>query len=188
MYSGIEDIQEAGARWVGIEIDSGQGTKIRDRMMAANCTPLSSKELQEIRKKVSVPLILKGVLSETDALKSIDAGADGMVVSNHGAHTLDYLPHPLQVMEEIASAVEGKAVIIIDGGFRRGSDVLKGLAFGACLVGLGRPILYGLAAAGKQGVADVIAGITDELKRIMSMVGASEPARVDRGVLITERL
>ncbi len=186
MYSGIDDAQEAGVRWVGIEIDSGRGTKIGDRMMAANCTPLSSKELDDIRKRVSVPLILKGVLSQTDAAKSVHSGADGIVVSNHGAHTLDYLPHPLQVMDEIASAVQGKIVIMVDGGFRRGSDVLKGLAFGASLVGLGRPILYGFAAGGKQGVREVIVGITDELKRIMSMVGALQPARIDRDVLITE--
>ncbi|MFH1123784.1 MAG: alpha-hydroxy-acid oxidizing protein, partial [Pseudomonadota bacterium] len=144
MFKDLDEIQEAGVRWVGIEIDAGQGTKTADRMIAADCSPLSLKELKEIRKRVSLPLIFKGVLSKIDAEKSVDAGADGIVVSNHGAHTLDYLPHPLQVMDEVVSAVKGKVVIIVDGGFRRGSDVLKGLAFGADLVGLGRPILYGL--------------------------------------------
>jgi isopentenyl diphosphate isomerase/L-lactate dehydrogenase-like FMN-dependent dehydrogenase len=86
-------------------------------------------------------------------------------------------------MDEIVSAVKGKAVILVDGGFRRGSDVIKGLAFGASLVGLGRPILYGLAAGGREGVRDVISGITNELKRIMSMVGAPEPSLVTRDVL-----
>ena len=93
LFGRIEKIQEMGVRWVGIEIDSGQGTKIGDTMRATYCAPLSLKELTEIRKKVSVPLIFKGVLTDIDAMKSVDAGADGIVVSSHGGHTLDYLPH-----------------------------------------------------------------------------------------------
>jgi 4-hydroxymandelate oxidase len=186
MVQGIEEILEAGIHWLGIEIDAGVGTKIRDRLMASGCSPLSYQELLDIRKRVSVPLIFKGVLSGLDAKKSIDAGADGIIVSNHGAHTLDYLAHPLQVMEEVVTAAKGKTVIIIDGGFRRGSDVLKGLAFGANLVGLGRPILYGLAAEGQEGVKGVIEGITQELKRIMTMVGAPDPTRATMEILVRD--
>jgi isopentenyl diphosphate isomerase/L-lactate dehydrogenase-like FMN-dependent dehydrogenase len=186
MVQGIEEILEAGVHWLGIEIDAGVGTKIRDRLMATGCSPLSSRELSDIRKRVSIPLIFKGVLSGLDAQKCVDAGADGIIISNHGAHTLDYLAHPLQVMEEVAEAVKGKTVIMIDGGFRRGSDVLKGLAFGATLVGLGRPILYGLAAAGQEGVEGVIEGITQELKRIMIMVGAPDPTRVPHDILVRD--
>ena len=182
----LDEILEARVQWVGIEIDSGQGTKIRDRMMATDCAPLSFKELEEIRKRVSQPLIFKGILSGADARKSQDAGADGIVVSNHGAHTLDYLPHPLQVMDEIVSALKGKMVIIVDGGFRRGSDVIKGLASGASLVGVARPILFGLAAAGREGVRDLIQGMTQELRRIMTMVGAPSPAEVPRDILIKD--
>jgi len=186
MFRTIDEIQETGVQWVGIEVDAGQGTKIGDRVRAGGCAPLSMKELEEIRKKVSESLVIKGVLGREDAMKSVDVGADGIVVSNHGAHTLDYLPHPLQVMDEVVSAVKGKIAIIVDGGFRRGSDVLKGLAFGASLVGLGRPILYGLAAAAAEGVRAVIDGITGELKRTMSMVGASEPSQVRRDILLVE--
>lgn len=184
MFQALNEIQEAGVRWVGIEIDSGQGTKVKDRQMASDCTPLSFSELKEIRKAVSLPLIFKGVLSKADAIKSVDAGADGIIISNHGAHTLDYLPHPFQVMDEIVEAVKRKIVVMVDGGFRRGSDVLKGLAFGASLIGLGRPILYGLAANRGDGVREVIDQITNELVRLMSMVGASGPSNVDRAVLI----
>jgi isopentenyl diphosphate isomerase/L-lactate dehydrogenase-like FMN-dependent dehydrogenase len=109
-----------------------------------------------------------------------------MVVSNHGAHTLDYLPHALQVLEEIVEAVGGKAILIADGGFRRGSDVLKGLAFGASLVGLGRPILYGLAAEGREGVRDLINQITEEMKRIMSLIGAEAPGKLTRDMLVED--
>jgi isopentenyl diphosphate isomerase/L-lactate dehydrogenase-like FMN-dependent dehydrogenase len=186
MFQGMEEIQKAGVLWVGIEIDSGQGTKIRDRLVATDCVPLSFKELTEIRKQVHGTLVFKGVLSAVDALKCVDAGADGIVVSNHGAHTLDYLCHPLQVMDEIVSAVKGKVPILVDGGFRRGSDVLKGLACGASLVSLGRPILYGLAAEGKAGVRGVVLSITGELKRLMTMVGAPDPAHVPKDILLAD--
>lgn len=186
IFETVEQMQDAGTHWIGIEIDAGQGTKIKDRQMAYDCAPLSLKELKEIRKKVAGPLILKGVLSLEDAVKSLEAGADGIVVSNHGGHTLDYLPHPFQVMDEIVRVAQGRCLIIVDGGFRRGSDALKGLAFGASLVGLGRPILYGLAADGRNGVTSVIDGITTELRRIMSMVGAADPTRILRDTLIKE--
>ena len=186
MFRDLEEIQKAGVTWVGVETDAGQGTKIHDKLVAKNCAPLSLQELKDIRKKVSCPLICKGILSRRDAEKSVEAGADGLVVSNHGAHTLDYLPHALQVMDEIVAAVGDKIVLIVDGGFRRGSDILKGLAFGACLVGLGRPILYGLAAEGRAGVHSIITEITAEMKRIMSLIGAENPGKVSRRMLVED--
>jgi isopentenyl diphosphate isomerase/L-lactate dehydrogenase-like FMN-dependent dehydrogenase len=186
MFQDMDAVQEAGVQWVGIEVDSGQGTKIGDRLMATDCAPLAFQELEQVRKHVAGPLVFKGILSRRDAQKSVDAGADAIVVSNHGAHTLDYLPHPFQVMDDIVAAVKGNVVILVDGGFRRGSDVLKGLAFGASLVGLGRPILYGLAAAGKEGVQSVVQEITQELKRLMTMMGASEPHQVTRDILLMD--
>jgi 4-hydroxymandelate oxidase len=186
MFRDLEEIQKAGVTWVGIETDAGQGTKIHDKQVASDCAPLSLQELKDIRKKVSCPLICKGILSRRDAEKCVEAGADGMVVSNHGAHTLDYLPHALQVMDEIVEAVGEKTVLIADGGFRRGSDVLKGLAFGASLVGLGRPILYGLVAQGRKGVYHLIDEITKEMVRIMSLIGADNPAKLTRAMLIED--
>ena len=186
MFRALEEIQEAGVTWVGIETDAGQGTKIHDKQVASDCAPLSLQELKDIRKKVSCPLICKGILSRRDAEKCVEAGADGMVVSNHGAHTLDYLPHALQVLDEIVEAVGDAAVLIADGGFRRGSDVLKGLAFGASVVGLGRPILYGLAARGREGVYHLIDEITKEMVRIMSLIGAEDPAKMTRDMLIED--
>ena len=184
MHRQLDAIQAAGATWVGIEIDSGQGTKVGDREMGVECVPFSLAEIQEIRRRVSVPLVCKGVLSRQDAEKCMDAGADILFVSSHGGHTLDYLPHPLQVMDEIVKAVDGRADIIVDGSFRRGSDVLKGLAFGAGLVGLGRPILLGLAAGGEKGVVEMIGAITGELARLMTMVGIRETGQASRDILI----
>ncbi len=184
IFKALEEFQASGVDWIGIEIDSGQGTKVLDRQMVFDCSPLSFSELQEIRQAVQGPLIFKGILSKEDAVKAAEAGADGIVVSNHGAHTLDYLPHPFQVMDGIVEEVGGKVVIIVDGGFRRGSDVLKGLAFGASLVGLGRPILYGLAADGEQGVRDVVTSITAELRRLLSMVGGKDVKGLRRNILV----
>jgi len=184
IYAELDKIVEQDVTWVGIEIDAGQGTKIGDKEMGFDCSPFSLNEIREIKKRVRIPLVCKGVLSREDAEKCAEAGADIIVVSSHGGHTLDYLPHPLQVMDEIAAAVQGKLEIIVDGGFRRGTDVLKGMAFGASLVGLGRPILYALAAGGEQGVVDLIEGITGELARLMTMVGIPTPGEVHRNILI----
>jgi 4-hydroxymandelate oxidase len=186
VFRDLEKIQKAGVTWVGIETDAGQGTKIHDKQVATDCAPLSMQELKDIRSKVSCPLICKGILSRRDAEKCVEGGADGLVISNHGAHTLDYLPHALQVMDEIVEAVADRTALIVDGGFRRGSDVLKGLAFGASLVGLGRPVLYGLAAQGRQGVHHLFDEITKEMKRIMSLIGVKNPAELKRTMLIED--
>lgn len=184
VYEAVDRVIEQGVTWVGLEIDAGQGTKIGDREMGFDCAPLTGKEIEAIKKRAPVPLVCKGVLSKEDAQKCVDAGVDILFVSNHGGHTLDYLPHPFQVMDEIVEVAEGKAEIIVDGGIRRGSDVLKGLAFGASLVGLGRPILYALAAGGEQGVVDLINGINRELARLMCMVGVANPRSADKEILI----
>lgn len=180
----IAQVEAAGVTWVGIEVDAGQGTKVLDTMMAAGCSPISVDELREVKRKISKPFVLKGILSPWDAKKALEAGADVIVVSNHGGHTIDYLPHPLEVMDEIVKVIKGKIPIIVDGGFRRGTDVLKGLAFGAQAVGLGRPILFGLAAGGEEGVKTVITEIAEELKRAMAMTGVKDPASAHRGIIL----
>ena len=184
IFQEIETAERAGVTAVGVEIDAGQGTKIYDQIIASGCTPISVGELREIKGAVKKPLVLKGVLSPWDAEKSLEAGADLIVVSNHGAHTVDYLPHPLEVMDEIVKVIDGKIPIMVDGGFRRGTDVLKGLAFGAQAVGVVRPILYGLAANGKDGVREVLEQMTSELQRTMTMVGVKKPAEVSRDILL----
>jgi len=90
-------------------------------------------------------------------------------------------------MDEIMEVARGRTVVMVDGGFRRGSDVLKGLAFGASLVGLGRPILYGLAAGEQEGVAEVVDQITGELIRIMSLVGQADVRDVNRDILMEDQ-
>ena len=184
MFETLEEIQSAGVDWAGIEVDVGQGTKIKDQPMIADCSPITMSDLKEARKIISGTMVLKGVLSRIDAEKAMEAGADGIMVSNHGAHTIDYLPHPFQVMDDIMEVARGNIVVMVDGGFRRGSDVCKGLAFGASLVGLGRPILWALAADGKEGVRSLVAEITEELRRILGMIAAKDPESVNRHCLV----
>jgi NAD(P)H-dependent flavin oxidoreductase YrpB (nitropropane dioxygenase family) len=184
LFRELDEVQEAGVTWVGVEIDAGMGTKIRDQQITKDCSPLSAAELSLIRKAVDRPLVFKGVLSVHDALKSLDAGADAIKVSNHGAHTLDYLPHPFQVLEGITEAVKGRIPIFVDCGFRRGTDVLKGLAMGADLVGMGRPVLYALAADGTRGVRDLMLQVTAELSRTMVMVGAKDLQDIGRDCIM----
>ena len=180
----IAQAETAGVTWVGVEVDAGQGTKVLDKQMAKGCSPVSVAELKEIKQKISRPLVLKGILSPWDAEKALEVGADVIVVSNHGAHTIDYLPHPLEVMEEIVKVIANQIPIIVDSGFRRGTDVLKGLAFGAQAVGIGRPILYGLAANGEAGVKTVITEMAEELRRAMTMTGVKDPASAHKGIIL----
>lgn len=184
MFAEIDEILESGVNWLGIELDAGQGTKVRDKEMGFDCVPYTSKEIAEIKKRINIPLVCKGVLSREDAQKCVGAGVDLIVVSNHGGHTLDYLPHPLQMMDEIVATVNDQLIIMVDGSFRRGSDVLKGLAFGATVVGLGRPILYALAAGGENTVVDLISGIGRELARLMTMAGVATPHHIEKDILI----
>lgn len=180
----IEQAQEQGAAMISLEVDAGQGTKIQDQPMATGCAPLSLEELKQIRGLVKGKLIMKGVLSAHDIELCLQAGADALVASNHGAHTIDYLPHPFQVAGELTQALAGRAPLVMDGGFRRGTDVLKGLALGADLVGLGRPILYALAAGGAEGVCDLVSQIGAELARTMTLLGAVNLSGIDESCVM----
>ena len=175
----ISMADEAGVTWVGVEVDAGQGTR-----RAKRCSPISVDELKEIKQSISRPFILKGILSAWDAEKALEAGADIIVVSNHGAHTIDYLPHPFDVMDEIEKVISNEIPIIMDGGFRWGTDVLKGLAFGAQAIGLGRPILLSLAADGEEGVKALITEMAENLKKAMTLTGVANPADAHRGILL----
>ncbi|MFW5747878.1 MAG: alpha-hydroxy acid oxidase, partial [bacterium] len=180
---GAVQAAEIGVQWVGVEVDAGQCTKIHDKMMTAGCKPMSVEELAEVKRAVRRSFVLKGILSSSDAERALEAGADLIVVSNHGVHTLDYLPHPFEVMEDITAVVRGRIPVVVDSGFRRGTDVLKGLAMGADAVGLGRPIIWALAANGEDGVRELIEGMRAELVRVMTMTGIEEPSRAHRGIL-----
>jgi isopentenyl diphosphate isomerase/L-lactate dehydrogenase-like FMN-dependent dehydrogenase len=116
-------------------------------------------------------LLLKGVLDAQDARRALDHGLDGVIVSNHGGRQLDCAPATIDVLPEVVAAVAGRVPVMVDGGFRRGGDVLKAIALGARAVLLGRTTLYGLAAAGEEGVRHVLQMIRAEIERTMILSG-----------------
>ena len=120
-----------------------------------------------------LPVLVKGVLRGDEARRCVDAGAAGIVVSNHGGRQLDTAVAPADVLAEVVEAVGADVDVLVDGGVRRGSDVLKALALGARVVLVGRPVLWGLATGGAQGVAAVLDGLRAELVRAMALCGAT---------------
>ncbi len=128
-------------------------------------------ELAWVRSVCPVPLLAKGILRADDAARAVDAGCAGIWVSNHGGRQLDTAIAPADALAEIAAAVGDRAVLVVDGGVRRGIDVLKGLALGADLVAVGRPALWGLAVDGAAGVQRVLETLRDELSLAMALAG-----------------
>lgn len=140
-------------------------------------------DLDEMRRRTRLPLLAKGVLTAADALRFVDAGCDGLIVSNHGARTLDTLPAALDALREIAPALAGRAPLLLDGGVLRGTDVVKALALGASAVLIGRPYLYALAIAGAAGVVRCVDMLQRELEMSMALLGRPDLASVDASVL-----
>lgn len=132
-----------------------------------------------LRQLTSLPLVLKGVLHPADAALAVEHGVDAVMVSNHGGRQLDTVPATIDVLPEIAAVVRGRVPVFVDGGVRRGTDVVKALALGADAVGIGRPVLWGLAAGGVDGVRAVLDELRDELVTAMALLGAGDLAELD---------
>ena len=133
-----------------------------------------------LRSLTSLPVLLKGILTAEDARLAADHGADGIIVSNHGGRQLDGTPPSILALPEVAEAVEGRAEVFMDGGIRRGTDVLKALALGARGILIGRAYLWGLAADGESGVTAVLSLLRDELRLAMALAGRPTIASIDR--------
>jgi isopentenyl diphosphate isomerase/L-lactate dehydrogenase-like FMN-dependent dehydrogenase len=144
------------------------------------------KLFDELRPFIQVPLLAKGVLTAEDARRCLDHGLDGIIVSNHGGRALDYSPSSLEVLPEIVEAVAGKVPVLIDGGFRRGSDILKALALGADAVCLGRVPRWGLGSFGAPGVQRVLEILQSELALAMAQTGRPTLASIDQTLVRTD--
>ncbi len=142
--------------------------------------------LSKLRAAVKVPLLAKGILTGEDAKMCIEHGLQGVLVSNHGGRSMDYGPSTLEVLPEIVDAVQGRIPVLVDGGFRRGTDVLKALALGAKAVGLGRVPRWGVAAYGAAGMQRILEIVQAEL--VMAMAGTGRPtlASIDRTLVRTD--
>ncbi len=139
----------------------------------------------DLRPMCEVPMLAKGILTGEGAKKCLEHGVDGIIVSNHGGRALDYGPSSLEVLEEVVEAVAGRVPVLIDSGFRRGSDVLKALALGADAVCLGRASRWGLGAFGEEGAQRVIEIVNAELKQAMAFAGVSSLDDIDRRIVKT---
>jgi 4-hydroxymandelate oxidase len=138
-----------------------------------------------IRSFAKVPVVLKGILAPEDARLAVEHGVAGIIVSNHGARNLDTTPATIEALPAVAEAVAGRLTILLDGGVRRGTDVVKALALGARAVLVGRPYLWGLAAAGAEGVERVLELLRTELLAAMALCGRPNLASIDPTVLWT---
>ena len=145
------------------------------------------RAIDALRKGLTIPVMVKGVMSPEEAQKAIAAGINGIVISNYSSRRIPGVASPIEVLPAIAEAVRGKAPILIDGSFRLGSDVFKALALGAQAVLLGRPTVWGLAAYGEQGVQDVIELIQSEFARDMAMCGKLDLKALDSSAVKIHR-
>lgn len=145
---------------------------------------LTWQSLDWLRSITKLPLVLKGVTAPEDAALAAEHGVDGIVVSNHGGRQLDFSMATLDALPEVVEAVDGRLDVLVDGGVRRGTDVLKALALGARAVLIGRPVLWGLGAGGTEGLLRMVELIRGELVSAMGHTGQTAASRVDRGILV----
>ena len=131
----------------------------------------------------AIPLILKGIATAEDAALACDLGVDGLYVSNHGGRQLDHGRGTTEALPEVVAAVGGRATIIVDGGFLRGTDIVKAVALGAAAVGIGRLACFGLAAAGQAGLVRVLELLEEEIRICLGLLGVERLAQLDRSHL-----
>ena len=144
---------------------------------------LTFADLEWLVELARMPVLVKGVVRADDAERALQHGASGVIVSNHGGRQLDSSPATIEALPAIAERLGGRGALLLDGGVRRGTDVLKALALGAQAVLLGRPILWGLAVAGQHGVRDVLQLLQREIDLALALSGCAEPAQVTRDLI-----
>ncbi len=143
-------------------------------------------DVEWLTRQTSLPVLLKGIMHPGDAAKAVSAGAAGIIVSNHGGRVLDTAPSTLSVLPGVVSATQAAIPVIVDGGIRRGTDILKARALGATAVMVGRPYIHALATAGALGVAHLIRLLREELEIAMSLTGCRTWDDIHAGVLVNK--
>ena len=176
----IENLHAAGyARLPGVAGDSGLAAYVAELLDPS----LTWSAVEWLRSITKLPVLVKGIVRADDAVRAVDHGAAGIVVSNHGGRQLDASPATIEVLPRIADAVAGRAEILLDGGVRRGTDVVKALACGARAVLVGRPVLWGLAAGGREGVGMALGILRRELDLAFALCGCADVASVTRDLV-----
>ncbi|CAL9055560.1 glycolate oxidase 1-like [Musa acuminata AAA Group] len=173
------------------DLDLGKMERTNDSGLASYVASqvdrsLSWKDVKWLQTITSLPIIVKGVMTAEDTRLAIQAGVAGIVVSNHGARQLDYVPATINCLEEVVKAARGQVPVFLDGGIRRGTDVFKALALGASGVFIGRPVVFALAADGEAGVRKVLQMLRDELELTMALSGCTSLKEITRNHIVTE--
>lgn len=167
----------------GHDEDGTDPISLAEHVMHSFDQALSWDDVQWLRSLWDGPIVLKGIQRVDDAQRAVDAGVEGIALSNHGGRQLDDAPTPVELIEPVAQAVGGQVKIICDGGIRRGSDIVKALALGADMCSIGRAYLYGMGAAGERGVDHVIKFLDDGVRRTMSLSGRRSIDEIDRDLV-----
>jgi 4-hydroxymandelate oxidase len=152
------------------DIRGGEQPAVRQIVMSAD---LSWDSIDWLRETTVLPIVIKGIQHPADAEIAVAHGVNALIVSNHGGRQLDSAPASIEQLPEIVDAVGGRIPVLVDGGVRRGTDVVKALALGADAVAVGRPIIWGLAAAGEAGVSSVLETLRAELDQTLALCGCS---------------
>jgi 4-hydroxymandelate oxidase len=178
---GIENMHAAGyAALPRADGDSGLAAYVADLLDPS----LTWSAVEWLRSITKLPVVVKGIVRADDASRAMEAGAAGVVVSNHGGRQLDSSPATIDVLARVVDAVAGRGEVLLDGGVRRGADVIKAIALGARGVLVGRPVLWGLAAGGREGVAAALGLLRRELDLAMALCGCPDVASMTRDLVM----
>jgi isopentenyl diphosphate isomerase/L-lactate dehydrogenase-like FMN-dependent dehydrogenase len=185
--------EDLGFAAVGITMDTVKPVKIGDEV------PLSTKDgkprrghkstpkdIEWMKRQVSLPVVVKGIMGADDARVAIDFGADALVVSNHGGRILDFNRSALEALPEVVDAAGGKVPVLLDSGIRSGGDIVKAMALGASAALTGRPVAWGVGAFGARGVERVFAIFAEEMQRTLTLTGVARAREVTSGILFRE--
>lgn len=196
----VQEAEAQGSRALCVTVDTVV-TGVRNRQQRANFTlpddvqtphmpgqlleqkPLTWKDIEWLQSFAKTPVLLKGILNPADAEKAAQSGVSGLIVSNHGGRNLDTVPATIEALPRIAETIDRRIPILMDGGIRRGTDVVKAIALGASAVLVGKPVCFGLACAGAEGVTKVLDILRNELELAMALTGKATLADIDRSVI-----
>jgi 4-hydroxymandelate oxidase len=177
------NVKNLAARGQGTVAGDAAGSGLHSYVASFIDPAISWRDVEWLRGMTKVPLLLKGIVRADDARRAVDAGVSGVIVSNHGGRQLDTAPATIDALPRVADAVAGRAEVYVDGGIRRGTDVVKALARGARAVMVGRPVIWGLALDGERGVSRALEILRGELDTALALCGCPAVADVTADLL-----
>ncbi|KFQ37268.1 Hydroxyacid oxidase 1, partial [Mesitornis unicolor] len=163
--------------------DFGENSGLAVYVAQAIDASVNWEDIKWLRGLTSLPIVAKGILRADDAKEAVKIGVNGILVSNHGARQLDGVPPTIDVLPEIVEAVEGKVEVFLDGGVRKGTDILKALALGAKAVFIGRPLIWGLVYQGEEGAKEVLQMLKEEFRLAMALTGCRRIEEIGRSLV-----